>query len=88
MFNNSLGLVCIVMMVGLKFHTDVLHSTFCGPGFELKQATTKSKTWIVLLLKFQTRSNSSSMLCIYEKLKLDKTWNTRNIGAKTQQTCI
>ena len=41
------------------------------------------KTWWVLILKFQTRLNSSSTVCIFEKLKLDGTWNTWNIQAKT-----
>ena len=54
----------------------------------LDQANRKSKTRQVLLLKFQTRWNSRSMVCIYEKLELDKTWNTRNIWAKTWKTCL
>ena len=51
----------------------------------LERATQNLKIWRVLLLKFQTRWNSSSMVCIFEKLSLDQTWNARKIRAKTWQ---
>ena len=54
----------------------------------LERATQNSKTQWVLLLKFQTRWNSSSMVCVFEKLRLDWTWNTWNIWAETRQNCL
>ena len=41
----------------------------------LERSTRNSKTWQFLLLRFQTRWNSCSMVCIFDKLKLNKTWN-------------
>ena len=40
----------------------------------LERATPNSKTWQVL-----------SLVCNFEKLELNKTWNTRNVQAKTQK---
>ena len=51
----------------------------------LEQVTGNLKILHVLLVK-HTPWNSSSMICNFEKLKLNKNWNTQNIRAKTQQT--
>ena len=62
---------------------NVWQGTFVLVWFMLEQATLKTKTSQVLLLKCQTCSNLSLMICTLGKLGLDNTWRTRNTSAKT-----
>ena len=60
-----------------RTQSQVINHWFCVPLLlVLEQATQNSKTQLFLLLKFQTRWNLSLMFCIFEKLILDRTWNT------------
>ena len=56
--------------------------------FIILQRTSYSKIKESTLLELKTWWNLSWMVCTFEKVEYDETWNTRNIWAKTQQTCL